>query len=260
MSTVLESIIEGVKEDVAIRRMPAGQLAEQLSQAPKVRDAAAAIGKEGTSVIAEIKRASPSKGDLASIKDPKALAAEYVSGGASVISVLTEERRFKGSIADFIEVRSEVDIPLLRKDFIVTEYQVIESRAIGADLQLLIVAALSKSELRDFYQMSHELGMNVLVEVHNQDELEAALNIDAKIIGVNSRNLKTLEVDSGAFDLLIPLIPTDRLRVAESGIATRLDVAHIESLGADAILVGETLVKAKSPKLGIAELLGTPSS
>ena len=256
MSSVLDSIIEGVKEDVEQRRIPVAQLLEKLSSAEPVRDAFAALSTQGTSVIAEVKRSSPSKGDLAQIPDPARLASEYKAGGASVISVLTEQRRFKGSIADFEAVRAEVDLPLLRKDFIVTEYQVIESRVIGADLQLLIVAGLSKTELRDFYQMSYELGMNVLVEIHNEQELEAALDIDAKIIGINSRNLQTLEVDSKAFDLLLPLIPAGKIKVAESGIATRLDVAHIEELGGDAILVGEKLVKAANPTIGIQSLLG----
>jgi indole-3-glycerol phosphate synthase len=256
MSTVLESIVEGVLEDVERRRISVVELTNQLANAPKVIDAFEALSAVGTSVIAEVKRSSPSKGDLAQIPDPAALALEYQSGGASVVSVLTEERRFKGSISDFISVREKVALPLLRKDFIVTEYQVIESRAIGADLQLLIVAALSKSQLRDFYQMTSELGMNSLIEIHDEAELEKALEIGAKIIGVNSRNLKTLEVDAKAFDLLLPKIPIGVLKVAESGIATRGDVAHIEELGGDAILVGETLVKAANPSVGIRTLLG----
>jgi len=259
MSTVLESIIEGVLEDVEARRLPVAQLTQELSTAPKVLDALSALSTSGTSVIAEVKRSSPSKGDLAEISDPAGLAMEYQTGGASVVSVLTEQRRFKGSIDDFKAVREKVSLPLLRKDFIVTEYQVIESRAIGADLQLLIVAALSKSQLRDFYQMTTELGMNSLIEIHDEAELEKALEIEAKIIGVNSRNLKTLEVDPKAFDLLIPKIPNGIVKVAESGIATRGDVAHIEELGADAILVGETLVKVANPAVGISILLGQSS-
>jgi indole-3-glycerol phosphate synthase len=259
MSTVLESIIEGVLEDVEARRLPVAQLTQELSTAPKVLDALSALSTSGTSVIAEVKRSSPSKGDLAEISDPAGLAMEYQTGGASVVSVLTEQRRFKGSIDDFKAVREKVSLPLLRKDFVVTEYQVIESRAIGADLQLLIVAALSKSQLRDFYQMTTELGMNSLIEIHDEAELEKALEIEAKIIGVNSRNLKTLEVDPKAFDLLIPKIPNGIVKVAESGIATRGDVAHIEELGADAILVGETLVKAANPAVGISILLGQSS-
>jgi indole-3-glycerol phosphate synthase len=258
MSTVLEAIIEGVLEDVEARRLPVVELTKQLSTAPKVLDALSALAASSTSVIAEVKRSSPSKGDLAEISDPAALALEYQSGGASVISVLTEQRRFKGSITDFKAVREKVSLPLLRKDFIVSEYQVIESRTIGADLQLLIVAALSKSQLRDFYQMTAELGMNSLIEIHDEAELEKALEIEAKIIGVNSRNLKTLEVNPGAFDLLLPKIPNGIVKVAESGIGTRGDVAHVEELGANAILVGETLVKAANPAIGIRTLLGHP--
>ena len=256
MSTVLESIIEGVKEDVTARRVSAALLAEQVEQAPKVRDARAALSKLGINLIAEIKRASPSKGALADIADPAKLATQYAQGGASVISVLTEERRFKGSIEDFELVRKAVDLPLLRKDFIVTEYQVIESRAIGADLQLLIVAALSDSQLRDFYQMTAEMRMNSLIEVHDEQELERAIKIGAKIIGINSRNLKTLEVDPSAFNRLLPLIPNGVIRVAESGISSRADVEAIAALGGNAILVGETLVKAGDPLAGISNLLG----
>jgi indole-3-glycerol phosphate synthase len=193
---------------------------------------------------------------LADIADPAKLATQYAQGGASVISVLTEERRFKGSIEDFELVRKAVDLPLLRKDFIVTEYQVIESRAIGADLQLLIVAALSDSQLRDFYQMTAEMRMNSLIEVHDEQELERAIKIGAKIIGINSRNLKTLEVDPSAFNRLLPLIPNGVIRVAESGISSRADVEAIAALGGNAILVGETLVKAGDPLAGISNLLG----
>jgi indole-3-glycerol phosphate synthase len=256
MSTILDSIIEGVKEDVTARRVSAALLAEQVEQAPKVRDARAALSKLGINLIAEIKRASPSKGALADIADPAKLATQYAQGGASVISVLTEERRFKGSIEDFELVRKAVDLPLLRKDFIVTEYQVIESRAIGADLQLLIVAALSDSQLRDFYQMTAEMRMNSLIEVHDEQELERAIKIGAKIIGINSRNLKTLEVDPSAFNRLLPLIPNGVIRVAESGISSRADVEAIAALGGNAILVGETLVKAGDPLAGISNLLG----
>ena len=256
MSTVLESITEGVKEDVAARRISASALAEQVEAAPKVRDARGALSKLGINLIAEIKRASPSKGALADIADPAKLATQYAQGGASVISVLTEERRFKGSIEDFELVRKAVDLPLLRKDFIVTEYQVIESRAIGADLQLLIVAALSDSQLRDFYQMTAEMRMNSLIEVHDEQELERAIKIGAKIIGINSRNLKTLEVDPSAFNRLLPLIPNGVIRVAESGISSRADVEAIAALGGNAILVGETLVKAGDPLAGISNLLG----
>jgi indole-3-glycerol phosphate synthase len=149
-----------------------------------------------------------------------------------------------------------VTIPVLRKDFIVTEYQVLETRALGGDLMLLIVAALSDLQLNDFHQLALELGMSVLVEVHDESELERALSIGAKIIGVNARNLKTLEIHEEAFARLLPQIPTDRIKVAESGISTRAQVASAQSYGAKAILVGETLVRAGDPAIAINSLLG----
>ena len=260
MSTVLESIIEGVMEDVRAREVPVKELYARLDESPALRGAAkrlAAQTETGMHVIAEVKRSSPSKGALADIGDPAALAAAYQEGGASVVSVLTEGRRFKGSMRDFEQVRSEIDIPMLRKDFIVTEFQVVESRLLGADLLLLIVAGLSKSQLRDFYQLTMELGMDVLVEIHDEAELESALDIGASIIGVNSRNLKTLEVDTRAFDRLFPIVPEDRIKVAESGIRLASEVDHLRTLGANAILVGETLVKSGHPAQAINQLLGT---
>jgi indole-3-glycerol phosphate synthase len=256
VSSVLDSIIEGVLEDVERRSIPMNQLKAQLSDVADLRGALHALTGSGMKIISEVKRASPSKGDLGEILQPARLAAQYESGGASVISVLTEERRFKGSIKDFTEVRREVSIPMLRKDFIVTEYQVIESRVLGADLLLLIVAGLSQSQYCDFHQMANELGMDVLVEIHNEEELERALEANPTIVGVNSRNLKTLVVDPRAFDQLIPMIPSGIIKVAESGISERSEVAHVEELGADAILVGETLVRAGDPIAAISRLLG----
>ena len=256
MSTVLDSIVAGVLEDLEARKIPLEQLRSEIASAPQVRDAYAALAKPGMQIIAEVKRSSPSKGALATIGDPAALAAEYEGAGAAVISVLTEGRRFGGSATDLIAVRSYVQIPVLRKDFIVTEYQVLESRALGADLMLLIVAALTDSQLQDFHQLAFELGMSVLVEIHDEAELERAIAIGSKIIGVNARNLKTLEIHEEAFARLLPQIPDDRIKVAESGIATRSQVASAESYGAKAILVGETLVRAGDPALAINSLLG----
>ena len=256
MSTVLDSIIEGVKEDLFKRKQARPTLEDSILNAPKVIDAHKALSAPGISIIAEVKRSSPSKGDLAQISDPAHLAIDYQTAGAAVVSVLTEARRFKGSIDDFKLVRSAINIPMLRKDFTVDEYQVLESRAIGADMQLLIVAALSKSQLKDFYQIGTDLGLASLFEVHSLEELEIALEVDPRIVGVNSRNLKNLEVDSKTFDKVIPQIPSGIIKVAESGISKRSEVAHLEELGANAILVGETLVKAQSPAIAIAELLG----
>ena len=254
-SNVLTSIIEGVIEDVEKRQVPISQVKEQLENAPKLRKAYEALNKDGMRLIAEIKRSSPSKGDLSAIENPVLLANDYQSGGADLISVLTESRRFKGNISDLIAVRSAVDLPVLRKDFIVTEFQVYESRLLGADLMLLIVTGLSKSQLVDFYQLATELGMDVLVEVHDLAEAEIAVNIGSKIIGVNCRNLKTLEVNDKNFDLILPQLPASVLKVAESGISTRDQVLSVQELGAKAVLIGETLVRTGNPVHTIKELL-----
>jgi len=254
-SNVLTSIIEGVIEDVEKRQVPISQIKEQLENAPKLRKAYEALNKDGMRLIAEIKRSSPSKGDLSAIENPVSLANDYQSGGADLISVLTESRRFKGNISDLIAVRSAVDLPVLRKDFIVTEFQVYESRVLGADLMLLIVAGLSKSQLVDFYQLATELGMDVLVEVHDLAEAEIAVDIGSKIIGVNCRNLKTLEVNDKNFELILPQLPASVLKVAESGISTRDQVLSVQELGAKAVLIGETLVRTGNPVHTIKELL-----
>ena len=254
--SVLASIIEGVREDLAARRLPMGQLQEALETAPAVRDCLPFLVSSEVSVIAEVKRSSPSKGALASIGDPAGLAATYEEAGAQVVSVLTEQRRFGGTLADLDAVRKAIDLPILRKDFMIDEYQFYEARAHGADVVLLIVAALSKNQLEDYFHLSTELGMRSLIEVHTNDELERALDISPEIIGVNSRNLKTLEVDSRAFAELIPQIPSSIARVAESGISTREDVVFAQECGATAILVGEALVRSESPSVAINQLLG----
>ena len=254
--SVLDSIIEGVREDLAKRRSSLGELHEQMSQAAAPLDAHSVLKGDQIKVIAEVKRSSPSKGELSAIGDPAALAEQYENAGASVISVLTEERRFKGSLADLTAVRARVSIPILRKDFMVDEYQFFEARAYGADIVLLIVAALAKSQLRDFYDLATEMGMAALIEVHTADELERAMEITPRIIGVNSRNLKTLEVNPAAFAELIPQIPNEVIRVAESGISRRGDVEFAQSHGADAILVGEALVTSADPNLAMRALLG----
>lgn len=252
---VLDEIMQGVLLDLASRQVPINDLKQQIDLAPKLRGAKQSLSKAGTSLIAEIKRSSPSKGALSQITDPVALAKSYERGGADLISVLTEERRFNGKIADLIAVRDAIGLPVLRKDFILTEFQVYESRLLGADLILLIVAALSNAQLRDLYQLSTELGMDVLVEVHDEEEAQRAIDLKAEIIGVNSRNLKTLEVSDLNFERIFPHLPKNVIKVAESGIATRAQVEFVESLGADAILVGESLVKSGDPEQSIKELL-----
>jgi len=258
--TVLDDIIVGVREDMEARRAQVSleELKERVVGVAPARDAWAALGgsspdRNDLKVIAEIKRRSPSKGDLASIADPASLAAQYADGGASVISVLTEQRRFGGSLADLDAVRAAVETPLLRKDFTVDEYQIWEARAHGADLILLIVAALSDSELVRFSALSHELGMNVLVETHTEEEIERAVAAGARIIGINVRNLKTLDVDRSVFGSLAGLIPAGAVVVAESGVRSADDVAHYAAGGANAILVGEALVSDATPRERITE-------
>lgn len=254
--SALDSIIEGVREDLATRRLPLAQLQAALDAAPPVRDCLPSLLSGEISLIAEVKRSSPSKGALAEISDPAALAVQYEEAGAHVVSVLTEQRRFGGSLSDLDAVRKAIDLPILRKDFMVDEYQFYEARAHGADVVLLIVAALSKNQLEDYFHLSRELGMRSLIEVHTHDELERALDINPEIIGVNSRNLKTLEVDTQAFTELIPLIPKTMARVAESGISTNAEVALAQRCGATAILVGEALVRSGNPPVAINQLLG----
>ena len=253
---VLDQIIVGVREDLEMRRISPSQLSEQIAQAASPINALEYLRGEAISVIAEVKRSSPSKGALAQISDPAALAKMYQDNGASVVSVLTERRRFGGSLDDLDAVRKSISIPILRKDFMVDEYQFLEARAHGADLVLLIVAALSQAQLGEFLALTHELGMNALVEVHTEFELEQALSISAEIIGVNSRNLKTLDVDRRFFADLLPKIPYQTVKVAESGISARADVEYARFHGADAVLIGEALVRGSDPGATLRALMG----
>ena len=254
--SVLDSIIEGVREDLATRRTSLSKLHEMIDSISPALDAHVTLSKNEMNVIAEVKRSSPSKGALAPIADPAGLAEQYQEAGAAVVSVLTEQRRFGGSLADLDAVRKRISIPILRKDFMVDEYQFFEARAHGADVVLLIVAALSKSQLKDFYDLTTELGMAALFEVHTMEELEDVMAVGPRIVGVNSRNLKTLEVNTAAFAEIIPEIPSHLIRVAESGISSRADVEFAQSAGASAILVGEALVKAGDPISSMHQLLG----
>jgi indole-3-glycerol phosphate synthase len=259
--SVLDDIVAGVREDLASREaaVSAADLRALLADAPATRDPMPHFRRSGSSVIAEVKRRSPSKGDLADIPDPAALAQEYAAGGAAAISVLTEQRRFGGSLDDLRAVRAAVDVPLLRKDFIVTDYQLLEARAAGADLALLIVAALCDAELQGLYDTARELGLTVLVEVHDEAETERAVALGAELIGVNARNLKTLEIDPDAFGRLAPLVPADRVLVAESGISGTTDVKRYVAEGARVVLVGEALVRKSgigAPREAVAAMTG----
>ncbi|WP_127475159.1 indole-3-glycerol phosphate synthase TrpC [Microbacterium sulfonylureivorans] len=210
---------------------------------PSAIDALAALSPAArVKIIAEVKRASPSRGDLASIPDPAHQALLYERGGASAISVLTEGRRFKGSLADLEAVKGAVRLPVLRKDFIANEYQVLEARASGADLVLLIVAALEQDDLARLHAFTKELGMTPLVETHSADEVARAAEIGARLIGVNARNLSTFELDRDLFGRLVDRIPADAVKIAESAVLAPADVAHYRAAGADVVLVGEALV------------------
>jgi len=258
VSTVLDEIIDGVRQDLAIRTalISLEELKSRVRLVEPAHDAYAALSTgEGVKVIAEVKRSSPSKGALATITDPAGLAADYAAGGASVISVLTEQRRFGGSLEDLAAVRAAVEIPVLRKDFMVTSYQLWEARAHGADAVLLIVAALDQPALIGLRERAESLGMTALVEVHDEAEAERAVEAGARIIGINARNLKTLEVDRGTFARLAPRIPRGIVKVAESGVRGPLDVIRYAQAGASAVLVGESLVIGGRPRAAVAELI-----
>ena len=210
-------------------------------------------------VIAEIKRASPSKGHLADISDPAALASMYETSGANMISVLTEEDYFKGSIEDLKEVTDRVSIPVLRKEFIANEYQVLEARAYGADVVLLIVAGLGKEVLADLYHFSHSIGLSVLVETHSEAELDVALELGAKMIGINARDLNTFETDLTLYSQLCSKLPKDVVAVAESAVRGIAEVRDYALSGADAVLVGEALVTGDPSQL-IPEFKSVPKT
>jgi indole-3-glycerol phosphate synthase len=255
--SVLDEILESVRADLTARQRtaPLEHLKEAASRAPAPKDVLAALRGEDVAVIAEVKRASPSKGALAAIADPAALAVDYEAGGASVISVLTEGRRFGGSLADLAAVRDAVQVPLLRKDFVVSSYQLWEARAHGADMVLLIVAALEQNALISLVERAVSIGLVPLVEVHSDAELDRAVDAGAQVIGVNARNLATLQVDRSIFARLAPRIPDGIVKIAESGVRGPHDLLAYAAAGADAVLVGESLVVGKDPRSAVADLV-----
>ena len=255
--SVLDEILDGVRADLAERQRNVSleQLKDMARKAPSPLDALAALKADGVSVIAEVKRASPSRGAMADIADPAALAGEYEAGGARVISVLTEQRRFGGSLEDLTAVRRAVQVPVLRKDFIVSAYQLWEARAHGADLVLLIVAALEQSALVSLVERAQSIGMLPLVEVHADEELDRAIDAGATVIGVNARDLGTLEVDRSVFTRIAPRVPEGVVKIAESGVRGPHDLLQYAAAGADAVLVGESLVTGKDPRAAVADLV-----
>jgi indole-3-glycerol phosphate synthase len=256
--SVLDEIVAGVRTDLEDRRARTSEadLRAALADVDPPRDPMPVLSAPASSVIAEVKRRSPSKGDLAAISDPAALARQYAAGGAAAISVLTEQRRFGGHLDDLRAVRAAVDVPVLRKDFVVDAYQVVEARAAGADLVLLIVAALEDDMLRRLHDRAGELGMAVLVEVHDEAEAARAVELGAQLVGVNARDLKTLDVDPDTFGRLAPLLPADRVLVAESGVSSPVEVKRYVAEGARAVLVGEALVKDGDPESAVRAMTG----
>lgn len=255
--SVLDEIIAGVRQDLAERqeRVSLDDLKQRASRAVPALDTDARLRQDGVSVIAEVKRSSPSAGALASITDPAALASDYERGGAHCISVLTEQRRFNGSLDDLVAVRAAVDVPVLRKDFIVSPYQIWEARAYGADVVLLIVAALEQNALVALLERTESLGMAALVEVHDEEEAHRAVDAGARIIGVNARDLKTLDVNRETFARIAPLLPDSVVKIAESGVRGPHDLLAYAAAGADAVLVGENLVKQHDPRQAVADLV-----
>ncbi|HEV3288068.1 MAG TPA: indole-3-glycerol phosphate synthase TrpC [Streptosporangiaceae bacterium] len=255
--SVLDEILEGVRADLAVRQehTPLDQLKEAARQAAAPRDLMAVLRRPDVAVIAEVKRSSPAKGALAPITDPAALARDYEAGGASIISVLTEPRRFGGSLADLVAVRQAVAVPVLRKDFVISSYQLWEARAHGADMILLIVAALDQNALVSLVERALSIGLVPLVEAHTDSEVVRAVEAGARVIGVNARDLTTLALDREVFGRLAPLIPPDVIKIAESGVRGPRDLLAYAAAGADAVLVGESLVTGKDPRSAVADLV-----
>jgi indole-3-glycerol phosphate synthase len=256
--SVLAEIVAGARDDLAAREAarPLAEIKASAATLPEPLDAYRALREHpGVAVIAEVKRASPSRGTLAAIDDPAGLARCYAAGGATAVSVLTEGRRFGGSLDDLRSVRAAVDVPVLRKDFIVASYQLWEAREAGADLVLLIVSALEQPALVSLIERAESLGLTPLVEVHDVPEVERAVDAGARVIGVNARNLRTLEVDPDTFARVSPAIPSGVLRVAESGIRNASDVVAYAHQGAHAVLVGEALVVGADPQTAVAEMV-----
>ncbi|MBP7711839.1 MAG: indole-3-glycerol phosphate synthase TrpC [Gammaproteobacteria bacterium] len=261
---VLRRILAHKAGEVAERaeRVPLRELGRRVEQAAPVRPFAhalrEAIGAGRAGVIAEVKKASPSAGVIRAHFDPAAIARSYEAGGAACLSVLTDREFFQGADEHLVAARAACGLPVLRKDFVVDEYQVYEARAIGADCVLLIVAALGDAQLRELAGLAAHLDMDVLVEVHDEEELDRALAVDAPLIGVNNRDLRTFRTDLETTLRLRALVPADRLLVTESGVHTREDVAHLRVGGVHAFLVGEAFMRAPEPGEKLQKLFGSP--
>lgn len=257
MATYLDRILEAHRETAAADTRPVEDLIERALAAPPARGFAGSLragAADGLAVIAEVKRRSPSKGDLAPELDPATMAKAYAAGGASCLSVLTDEAYFGGSVADLQAARAAVTIPVLRKDFTVGPRDVCDARLMGADAVLLIVAALGSSELADLHALAGAVGLDALVEVHDEPELERALAVGATVVGVNQRDLVTFEVDHARAVRVAAAMPEGIVRVAESGIRGADDAAELAAAGFHAVLVGESVVTAGDPAASVAAL------
>jgi indole-3-glycerol phosphate synthase len=254
---MLDKIMDQKREEVEQRKksLPLSRLKELIAQREATLDLALALEDTHTRLIAEVKRASPSRGVLCPNFDPAGLAKKYAHGGAAAISVLTEVNYFQGSLDHLAAISQEIDLPLLRKDFIFDSYQVYESRAYGADALLLIVAVLNQEQLEELISLSHSLSLSCLVEVHNEGEVKRALQSQAKIIGINNRDLNTFKTEINTTRRLLPLIPRERIVVSESGIRSRSDVEKLKGWGVNAVLVGEALVTASDVVTKVRELI-----
>lgn len=257
---MLDGLFAGAIEDAQQRErtLSLDVVAELAAAQTAPRSASHALApRDQIHVIAEIKRRSPSKGDLASIVDPVGLALEYQAGGASAISVLTEQRQFGGSLDDLRDVAGAVSIPVLRKDFLKTEYQIVEARAHGADWVLLILAHLTDAEAQALMTIARQWGMDALVETHSEEEVRRAVALGASIVGINARDLTTFELDPHLFGRLASLIPEGIITIAESAVANSQDVERYREAGANAVLVGEALVTGSDPATRVREFVNS---
>ncbi|NNF65286.1 MAG: indole-3-glycerol phosphate synthase TrpC [Acidimicrobiia bacterium] len=251
---MLETILDATRARLPDVRQQRSGYQAAVAAMPRALDFAVALSAPGLSVIAEIKRRSPSAGAISLDIDPPRQATEYVAGGASAISVLTEPDFFGGSLEDLAAVRAAVDVPILRKDFVIDEAQIWQARAYGADAILLIVAALTTDELRHLLEVADSAGVAALVEVHTASEAETAAAVGASVVGVNNRDLKTFVTDLATAETLYPLVAGAQVKVGESGVSDPIGAARMRSAGYDAILVGEALVRAADPAALVAEL------
>ncbi len=259
---ILDEILANKREEVADRRArePEERVAQRALSAPPARDFLAAFQRPGVSIISEIKRQSPAKGALRLDMDAPTMAATYASAGAACISVLTDEKYFKGSDNDLVAVRQRVDVPVLRKDFVVSSYQVHEARKLGADAVLLIVLALTPQEIVEYSKLAASLGMAALVEIHTEDELRIAVECGATLIGINNRDLTRMVTDLETTVKLRPLVPPGVTLISESGIRTPDDIAMLRDLGVDGALIGESLVTAPDAGVLLGEMLAAGRS